>query len=136
MMLSSFRFVSLRATFCLVAILFSVSLTDGQELAKSIVKPPVDSSEPTVNERVRVLETELEKQNAKLDQLQKTIADQQIAIQELLDRLSVAKVTPEASEKPVALAAPVSEKESTSASQTQTVEQRLAKVEGQALKIG
>jgi len=135
-MLSSFRFVSLRATFCLVAILFSVSLTDGQELAKSIVKPPVDSSEPTVNERVRVLETELEKQNAKLDQLQKTIADQQIAIQELLDRLSVAKVTPEASEKPVALAAPVSEKESTSASQTQTVEQRLAKVEGQALKIG
>jgi len=136
MMLSSFRFVSLRVTCCLVAILFSVSVTDGQELAKSILKPPVDSSEPTVNERVRVLETELEKQNAKLDQLQKTIADQQIAIQELLDRLSVAKVTPEASEKPVALAASVSEKESTSASQTQTVEQRLAKVEGQALKIG
>ena len=46
----------------------------GQELIKDSAKP-ASTSEPTVNERVRVLESELEKQNAKLDQLQKTIAE-------------------------------------------------------------
>ena len=133
---SSFRFAALRVTFCLVASLLSVSAIRGQELAKNTAKTPVESSEPTVNERVRVLESELEKQSAKLDQLQKTIADQQTAIQALLERLSVVKSSPEAVEKPTAEAASTAEKETATSSQTPTVEQRLAKVEGQALKIG
>src|SRR5215813_12906633 len=136
MMPSSFRFAALRATFCLFVSLLTVSVAQGQELAKNTVKNPADSSEPTVNERVRVLEAELERQNAKLDQLQKTIADQQTAIQTLLERLSVAKSSPEAAEKPTTLAASTAEKETAAPSQTQTVDQRLAKVEGQALKIG
>jgi len=136
MMPSSFSCVAFRVTLCLFAIFLGVSITRGQELAKNTVKTPAESSEPTVNERVRVLEAELEKQNIKLDQLQKTIADQQLAIQTLLDRLSVGKTTAEVAEKPVALTATASEKESVATSQTQTIEQRLAKVEGQALKIG
>src|SRR4030095_11576370 len=86
--------------------------------------------------------SELEKQNAKLDQLQKTIAEQQAALQALLEKLSVnktenvpagnqvaaspASIPGTASSAPAAQAQP----------QTPTVEQRLAKVEGQALKIG
>ena len=133
---SSFRFVALRVTFCLVASLLSASALQAQELAKNTVKATVEPSEPTVNERVRVLETELEKQNAKLDQLQKTIADQQTAIQALLERLSVTKPASEVADKPTALTAATTENESATPEQTQTVEQRLAKVEGQALKIG
>jgi hypothetical protein len=134
---SCFRLAALRLAIGLAISVFTVSAIHGQELAKNTLKTPAESSEPTVNERVRVLETELERQNAKLDQLQKTIADQQLAIQTLLERLSVAKSSPEAAEKPVALTATASEKESVvTPGQTQTVEQRLAKVEGQALKIG
>ena len=133
---SSFRFAALRVTFCLAASLLSVSATRGQELAKNTAKTPVESSEPTVNERVRVLESELEKQNAKLDQLGKTLADQQVVIHALLERLSVTKASPEATEKSTPLTASTSESESATVSQTPTVEQRLAKVEGQALKIG
>ena len=133
---SSFRFAALRVTFCLAASLLSVSATRGQELAKNTAKTPVESSEPTVNERVRILESELEKQNAKLDQLEKTLADQQAVIHALLERLSVTKASPEATEKSTPLTASTSESESATVSQTPTVEQRLAKVEGQALKIG
>jgi hypothetical protein len=136
MMPSSFRFVALRVALCLVVSLLGVSIAPAQEVAKNTVKTPAESSEPTVNERVRVLESELEKQNAKLDQLQKTIADQQLAIQTLLERLSATRSSPEVAEKPVALTATASEKESVAPGQTQTVEQRLAKVEGQALRIG
>ena len=65
-----------------------------QELITTATKAPETSSaakapdgtETSVNERVRLLETELERQNAKLDQLQKTISDQQAAIQALLDK--------------------------------------------------
>ena len=55
----------------------------GQEQIK-----PADSTDPSVTERIRLLESELERQNAKLDQLQKTIAEQQQAIQALLEKLS------------------------------------------------
>ena len=133
---SSFRFATLRVTFCIAASLLSVSATRGQELARNTAKTPVESSEPTVNERVRVLESELEKQNAKLDQLEKTLADQQVVIHALLERLSVTKASPEATEKSTPLTASTSESEPATVSQTPTVEQRLAKVEGQALKIG
>ncbi|HKR21367.1 MAG TPA: putative porin, partial [Pyrinomonadaceae bacterium] len=68
---------------------------------------------------------ELERQNSKLDQLQKTIADQQAAIQALLEKLSVPSVKePEKTE--VAAAVP----------QAPNVEQRLAKVENDVKKIG
>ena len=133
---SSFRFAALRVTFCIAASLLSVSATRGQELARNTAKTPVESSEPTVNERVRVLESELEKQNAKLDQLEKTLADQQVVIHALLERLSVTKASPEATEKSTPLTASTSESESATVSQAPTVEQRLAKVEGQVLKIG
>jgi uncharacterized coiled-coil protein SlyX len=46
------------------------------------------SSETNVSERVRLLESELERQNTKLDQLQKTLLEQQATIQALLDKLS------------------------------------------------
>src|ERR1041385_7191006 len=130
MMLPSFRLAALRVALCSIVIcLLNVSLICAQEFAKNAVKTAADSTEPTVNERVRVLETELEKQNAKLDQLQKTIADQQTAIQALLERLSVTKPASEVADKPTALAAATTDKESATPEQTQTVEQRLAKVE-------
>ena len=64
------------------------TLTSVQELAKAIPEQPASGKEPTVTERVRLLENELERQNTKLDELQKTIADQQLAIKALLDKLS------------------------------------------------
>lgn len=115
----------------------------GQELIKDSAKP-ASNSEPTVNERVRVLESELEKQNAKLDQLQKTIAEQQAALQALLEKLSVNKTENVPTMGNQVAASPASIPGTTASSapaaqaqpQTPTVEQRLAKVEGQALKIG
>jgi len=137
MMPSSFRFVALRVTFCVVACLLSVSVTHAQELAKNTVKTSAESAEPTVSERVRILEGELEKQNLKLDQLQKTIADQQVAIQALLERLTTgAKSSGAEVDQPVVAASTTSEKDSAVTTQTATVEQRLSKLEGQALKIG
>ena len=90
---------------------------------------PAVAQESSVTDRIRVLESELERQNAKLDQLQKTIGEQQQAIQALLEKLSV---------QPVAIVKAV-EKTSTSSAagpQAPTVEQRLAKVEGDVKKIG
>ena len=136
MMLPSFRLAALRVALCLVAFcLLNVSLIRAQEFAKSAVKTAADSTEPTVNERVRVLETELEKQNAKLDQLQKTIADQQTAIQALLNKLSGAKAAP-ADENLSATSAVASTPEAAPTPQPPTVEQRVSKLEGQALRIG
>jgi uncharacterized coiled-coil protein SlyX len=142
MMLSSFRQVAISAGLCLIAFVLCFSVIQAQELAKNSSKPIVETNEPTVNERVRVLENELEKQNTKLDQLQKTIAEQQVAIQALLDRLASPKpvtateqsanaVAVSAASMPTALTP-----EANSTNQTPTVEQRLAKVEGQTLKIG
>ena len=95
----------------------------------------VSIPETTVTERVRQLESELERQNLKLDQLQKTLMEQQATIQALLDKVSPpAGTSAKAAEMPATLtarpdAAPAEP-------QTPTVEQRLAKVEGQVLKIG
>jgi hypothetical protein len=104
-----------------------------QEMVKSVARTPADSPETNVSERVRLLESELERQNSKLDQLQKTLLEQQSTIQALLEKLSAqptpATLAAKETEAPPLVAAPAEP-------QTPTVEQRLAKVEGQALKIG
>lgn len=96
-------------------------------LAQEQIKP-TDTTDPSVSERIRLLESELERQNGKLDQLQKTIAEQQLAIQALLEKLSPKEIEP--TPAPAAAAA-----EPQPQTQT-TVEQRLAKVEGDVKKIG
>src|SRR5262245_46925389 len=73
--------IVLRLCFCLLLLLFGVRLACAQELVKS-------APETNVSERVRLLESELERQNTKLDQLQKTLLEQQATIQALLDKLS------------------------------------------------
>ena len=97
--------------------------------AQEMIKPEV-----TVAERVRLLESELERQNSKLDQLQKTLEEQQLTIKALLEKLSA---------QPVATAVAKEVETATAANapahaepQKPTVEQRLDKVESQALKIG
>ena len=89
---------------------------------------PADSTDSAVTERIRHLESELERQNSKLDQLQKTIAEQQTAIQALLEKLSVNSV-PSVKEPEPTEAAPA-------VPQAPNVEQRLAKVENDVKKIG
>jgi len=93
-------------------------------------KTPADTPETTVSERVRVLEAELERQNTKLDQLQKTISEQQAAIQALLEKLSLEKLPLKAPPPETPATATVAE------TQAPSVEQRLTKLEGQTLKIG
>ncbi|HEY0367382.1 MAG TPA: putative porin [Pyrinomonadaceae bacterium] len=97
-----------------------------------MIKPPADSPETNVSERVRLLESELERQITKLDQLQKTLVEQQATIQALLDKLNA---------QPSAIVATVKDPPPPSSiapaePQTPTVDQRLAKVEGQVLKVG
>jgi len=101
--------------------------------AQEMLKVPADPPDPNVAERVRTLEGELERQNAKLDQLQKTLEEQQLTIKALLEKLSVQTTPPGAKTTETTLAdrTPV-----TAEQQAPTVEQRLAKVEGQAAKIG
>ena len=124
----------MKLSFLLAIVFLVVPSTHAQELLKPDTKTPDE-----VAERVRLLEAELERQNAKLDQLQKTISDQQAAIQALLERvsiplekssvpLSVKSVSPPAGAENVP--------ETREQSQTPNVEQRVAKLEGQALKIG
>src|SRR5262245_47815074 len=105
-----------------------------QEMVRSAAKTPDESPETNVSERVRWLESELERQNSKLDQLQKALIDQQATIQALLDKLNAQPTA-------TATVATVKEPETPAATapaepQTPTVEQRLTKLEGQALKIG
>jgi hypothetical protein len=97
--------------------------------AQELVKPEIN-----VTERVRVLESELERQNAKLDQLQKTLEEQQLTIKALLEKLSAQPVPEVAAVKENAPAAPVAVAPSPTEPQTPTVEQRLDKLEG--MKIG
>jgi hypothetical protein len=96
--------------------------------AQELVKPEVN-----VAERVRILESELERQNTKLDQLQKTLEEQQLTIKALLEKLSA---QPAATAVKEIEAAPVTTASASAEQQTQTIEQRLDKVEDQALKIG
>src|SRR5688500_15474535 len=79
---------SLRAHLLLGLAFFLICIRtiDAQELVKATTKTD-PSEEVAVSERVRLLESELEKQNAKLDELQATINKQQAAIQALLERL-------------------------------------------------
>jgi len=103
--------------------------------AQQMIKPAADSPETTVSERVRLLESELERQNTKLDQLQKTLTEQQATIQALLEKLNAQPVVATVKEAvkepgPPTVATPAEQQT------TPTVEQRLAKVEGQVLKVG
>ena len=105
-------------------LLFSVLSTHAQEM----IKPEIP-----VAERVRLLESELERQNTKLDQLQKTLEEQQLTIKALLEKLSN-QTTPEvaATKETAAVTTPTAT--TTAEPQKPTVEQRLDKLEG--LKIG
>lgn len=124
----------LRLSLLIILLSFGISSASAQEL----VRTPAESSDPNVAERVRQLESELERQNLKLDLLQKTLMEQQSAIQALLDKLSAqptpARTSAKAAETPATLTANPSA--APAEPQTPTVEQRLAKVEGQVLKIG
>jgi Putative porin len=124
----------LRLSSLIVLFILVTSPAHAQELART----PAETSEPNVSERVRQLESELERQNAKLDQLQKTLMEQQSTIQALLDKLSVptppAGTSAKATESPATLTARSEAGEAKP--QTPTVEQRVAKLEGQAAKIG
>ncbi|HEU4934359.1 MAG TPA: putative porin [Pyrinomonadaceae bacterium] len=124
----------LRLSFFIVLLSLGISPARAQEL----VRTPAESSETNVAERVRQLESELERQNLKLDQLQKTLMEQQSTIQALLEKLSApttpAATSAKATETPATLTA--RSDAAPAEPQTPTVEQRLAKVEGQVLKIG
>jgi hypothetical protein len=69
--------------------------------AQEMLKVPTDPPDPNVAERVRALEGELERQNAKLDQLQKTLEEQQLTIKALLEKLSGETNPPAAAAVPV-----------------------------------
>lgn len=133
--------IALRLGFCLALLSFGLLPAHAQELVKS-------APETNVPERVRLLESELERQNAKLDQLQKTLQEQQATIQALLDKLSAQPVPATATATGIEQVTkgglpPLNEKADASSTvavtpeqQTPTVEQRLTKLEGQTLKIG
>ena len=123
-----------RLCFCVLLLSFALLPASAQELVKS-------APETNVSERVRLLESELERQNTKLDQLQKTLLEQQATIQALLDKLSVPATATETEQvRKGGLPQVSGNSEATAAvtpePQTPTVEQRLTKLEGQALKIG
>jgi len=99
--------------------------------AQQLIKPAADNPETNVSERVRLLESELERQNTKLDQLQKTLTEQQTTIQALLEKLNGQPTVAAVKEPEPPTATAPAEPQTTS-----TVEQRLAKVEGQVLKVG
>ncbi len=122
--------IALRFSLCVVLLLVALTSARAQELVKIVPKPADQPAEANVSERVRVLEAELERQNAKLDQLQKTIADQESAIQALLEKLSVKSVSSVSS---VESPAPATNPQPTQAA---PIEQRVAKLENQALRIG
>src|SRR5499433_1042380 len=126
----------LRLSFLTVLLFLGLSPARAQEF----VRTPSESSEPNVSERVRLLESELERQNTKLDQLQKTLLEQQATIQALLDKLSaptgVEQVRKGGLPPPTGTAEATSTVAVTPEQQTPTVEQRLTKLEGQALRIG
>jgi len=125
------RCITPRLSLLLVFFLFGFIPARAQQL----IKPAADNPETNVSERVRLLESELERQNTKLDQLQKTLTEQQATIEALLEKLNaqpVVTAVKEAVEQPGPPAAATPAEPQT----TPTVEQRLAKVEGQVLKVG
>ena len=122
---------ALRLSLCLAVTLFAFTFAHAQELVKTATRPVDQPEETNVSERVRLLEAELERQNAKLDQLQKTITEQQSAIQALLDKLSVK--SPATGVTRETAAAPAS---ASTQPEKPPIEQRVAKLENQALRIG
>ena len=122
--------IAFRFSLCLVVLFFALTSAHAQEMMKVVPKPADNATETNVSERVRVLEAELERQNAKLDELQKTITEQQSAIQALLEKLSVKSVPSVSS---VETPAPANSPQPT---QPPPIEQRVAKLENQALRIG
>jgi hypothetical protein len=127
--------VVIRLTLWLTILTIGPSSGFAQELAKPSAAP----ADPGVAERVRLLEGELERQNTKLDQLQKTLAEQQQLIHALLEKLSGENISPSAVPKETETIAAVTEPATPAAPaepQTPTVDERLAKLEKQALRIG
>lgn len=117
-------------------VLLAAPLDKAQEAASN-TKTTSSPDESYVVERVRQLEAELERQNNKLDQLQKTINQQQLAIQALLEKLTPEKTDTAAVTATTATPAYPKTAETTAQTPPQnTVEQRLAKVEGQVTRIG
>ena len=130
------RVVQLFLFFCFV--LVGAPLVNGQDTANA-PKTPSSTDDSFVLERVRQLEAELEKQNSKLDQLQKTITEQQLALQALMEKLNPGKpadtgLAPASTSTAIPVEANATE--TAAQPQPQTVEQRLAKVEGQVLRLG
>src|SRR4051794_19032415 len=95
--------------------------------AQQMIKPPADSPETNVSERVRLLESELERQNTKLDQLKKPPSKQRASFR-------APRKNPTA--RPGGAPLKKSGAPAPAEPQTPTIEQPLAKVESQALKIG
>ena len=83
--------VSLQFCLGLALICLVIVTAQGQELVKTSAEITKVPTETAVSERVRLLEGELERQNSKLELLQKTIEEQQQAIQTLMARLSFDK---------------------------------------------
>ena len=117
-----------RLIFLFAALFLGLLSASAQETMKLVPDPP----DPHVAERVRVLESELERQNAKLDQLQKTLEEQQLTIKALLEKLT--SPTTATAANPALL--PTTATAEPAEPQTPSVEQRLEKVESQVMKIG
>src|SRR6266516_273289 len=129
------NFVSMLFWFC--ALVLWSGAVSAQELVK-ISATNARESDSTVTDRVRVLEEELAKQGSKLDQMQKTISDQQQAIHALLEKLGSAGLPASTISTPSrgATTTPSTATPASTDEQPPTLEQRLAKVEGQVLKFG
>src|SRR5215216_4584967 len=121
--------IALRFGLCLAFLSFCLmNIARAQELDKL---PPAETN---VADRVRLLESELERQNSKLDQLQKTLLEQQQTIQALIEKLTGEKTAAVANAKESETSTTVTA--APAEAQAPTAEQRLAKVEGQVLKVG
>jgi hypothetical protein len=132
------RRIAFSLSLWLAVLLFALTAAPAQELIKSSAKTPTnDPAETNVSERVRLLEGELERQNTKLDQLQKTLMEQQLTIQALLEKLSGPTTPAVVTAKETEAAGAITNATVAAPTEPQTnVEQRLAKLEGQVVKIG
>src|ERR1051325_5752062 len=131
--------IAVRFSVCLVLLSCALTSARAQQMVKLVPKAADEPAETNVSERVRLLEAELDRQNTKLDQLQKTIEDQQAAIQALLAKLSVKSNAADAT--PAIASASASAELATAAAapaqpEKPTIEQRVGKFENQALRIG
>lgn len=118
--------------------------------AQSLVQASSDEKQPTASRgasgsemdaRVRALEEALEKQNSKLERMQQVITDQQQTIERLSVNQSSAPASSVVGNIPTtdSIAATTTAARTSApaaSSQTQTIEERLKKVEGQVLKFG